>query len=76
MDLQNFLPSQYTSSEALGIDANGDIVGLAWGSNGLVGIEDAILLVPVPVPEPSTFALAGLGVVTLLGSRRLRRRSP
>jgi hypothetical protein len=27
------------------------------------------------VPEPSTFALAGLGALTLLGGRRMRRRS-
>ena len=71
VDLQSFLSTNYFDSVAYGIDANGNIVGSAY--NLSTGQDDAILW--VVVPEPSTFALAGLGAVALLGSRRLRRRT-
>ena len=51
----------------------------------LLGIEDEIDVVydrdkvslrrPLTIPEPSTLALAALGVLGLLGARLLRRRS-
>ena len=69
VDLQNFLSSDYTSSQAQGIDANGNIVGSALNSS--TGQWDAILW--VAIPEPSTFALAGLGAAALFILRRHKR---
>lgn len=44
--------------------------GLAWDTSGLLAGGDGMLRV---VPEPSTFALAGLGVAALLAVRRWRK---
>ncbi len=60
VDLQSFLSSDYTWSEAQGIDANGNIVGEAW--NNSTSQWDAILWVAVPVPEPATVSLLALGL--------------
>ncbi|MGD0651105.1 MAG: PEP-CTERM sorting domain-containing protein [Verrucomicrobiia bacterium] len=68
VDLQNFLPSNYTYSEACGIDANGDIVG--WAYNSSTGQQDAMLW--VLVPEPATVSLLALGLGVLFMARRLR----
>jgi hypothetical protein len=70
VDLQSFLPSDYTQSLAEGVDANGNIVGYAFNSS--TGQYDAMLW--VAVPEPSTFALAGLGAAALFILRRHKRR--
>lgn len=46
VDLNNFLPSSFRSSEAFAIDANGNVVGGAFDSNGLV---HAVLWIPVVI---------------------------
>ncbi len=69
VDLQQFLPAGFTSSVAQAIDAQGDIVGYAYGGSGYA---NAVLWQPV-VPEPSTFALLGIGAISLLGYGWRRR---
>ena len=69
VDLQSFLPENYTGSDAAAIDPNGNIVGEAYNSS--TGQYDAILW--VAVPEPSAFALAGLGAATLLILHRRKK---
>jgi hypothetical protein len=44
VDLHTFLPPEFTASTALGIDADGNIVGVAVGPDG----QHAFLLQPVP----------------------------
>jgi hypothetical protein len=73
IDLQGYLPSRYTGSTALGIDANGDIVGLA--RVGTVGPQQTgynTAVVWLAVPEPS--CLAALAVVAMAFARRPPRR--
>lgn len=66
-DLQTFLPASDVSSDALGLDANGDIVGTAVDSNGMTR---AIEWVPtLAVPEPGSFSLIA-GAVILLARRK------
>jgi hypothetical protein len=60
-DLNQFLPDGFTSSFAQAIDDQGNIYGYASDS---LFIQHAILW--VPVPEPSTFALLGMGAFGLL----------
>ena len=69
VDLHSFLPAEFASSYARGIDENGNIVGYAFtdGSESLL-TQHAILWVPVQVPEPS-----GLVVLGLVGGLALTR---
>ncbi|MCG8586628.1 MAG: PEP-CTERM sorting domain-containing protein [Pirellulales bacterium] len=61
--------AQYVAIEIL---SNG--VGTTGDSNRTGLAEIGITQVLPPVPEPSTFALAALGIVGLVGTRRRRRR--
>jgi hypothetical protein len=72
VDLQQFLPSDFYSSEADGIDAQGDIFGYACSSD----FRGAVMWVPIPgtdtyeftpgpVPEPGTLVLLTLGSLGL-----------
>jgi hypothetical protein len=64
VDLHTFLPPGFTGSEAVGIDADGNIVGAAFGPAGI----HAFLWQPVAaIPEPGTLTLFGLGILCLLG---------
>jgi hypothetical protein len=56
-----------TGNAALGISDNGIITGRAL----LEGVTTGFVM--IPVPEPSTYALLGLGaIVTLVALRRRR----
>ncbi|MCC6125807.1 MAG: PEP-CTERM sorting domain-containing protein [Pirellulales bacterium] len=61
VDLHQFLPGEFTDSHAKAIDAQGNIVGYAYDTSHN---EHAILW--IPVPEPSMFALLGMGAFGLL----------
>ena len=64
VDLNAFLPSGFTQSIAKGIDANGDIIGYAWGpASG--GNTQAFLW----IPEPGSLVL-----ISVTGLLLLRRR--
>ena len=65
VDLHQYLSSDFTSSQALGIDENGNVVGLAYDSSGY---EHAILW--VPIPEPAALSLLALGGLALMRRRR------
>ena len=65
IDLHQFLPSGYVSSEARGIDATGNVVGEASDE---LGFQHAIEW--VPVPEPTTVGALCLAIP--LGLRRRR----
>ena len=75
VDLHAYLPSQWMSSRAYGIDSSGNIVGYAWDENYTV--RHAVLWVPQgtsqAIPEPATLSLFGIALAALL--RRRRRRA-
>jgi hypothetical protein len=71
VDLNRYLPAGFTSAQAFGIDANGDIVGQEV--NPTTGVEHAVEWTPVPEPTGLT-ALGGLALAML--SRRRKRRQP
>ena len=60
LDLHFFLPGFFVTSRAVGIDANGNVVGYGVDNTGL---SHAILW---QVPEPSSMALIGLGLLALM----------
>ena len=62
--------SSWTLEGALAINDSGQIVGDAY--NHTTGQEQAVLL--TPVPEPSTFALLGVGAISLVAYAWRRRR--
>ena len=65
VDLQQFLPSTFTVSQAQVIDADGDIIGWASGSDG---VAHAMLWVP-DAPEPASLMVAVVGAGCLLTRR-------
>jgi probable HAF family extracellular repeat protein len=72
-DLNEFVVDgdDWTLQEARGINDAGQIVG--WGL--IKGEIHAFLLTPAPVvPEPSTLALLGLGIVAIAGYVRSRKK--
>ncbi|HEY1684008.1 MAG TPA: hypothetical protein VGG19_04545 [Tepidisphaeraceae bacterium] len=62
VDLNNFLPEGYASI-AYGVDANGDVVGVASNSSGYYAVEWI-------APEPAFFA----PIITVLAYSHLRRK--
>ena len=81
VDLQQFLPASLTSSEATGIDANGDIVGFAL--NPAMATQDAVIWVPQSVPQAIPLPAAvwtGLTMLVLIAAafrrRALHSRAP
>ncbi|MGI4788801.1 MAG: hypothetical protein ACRYFS_08120 [Janthinobacterium lividum] len=74
VDLNQFLPAGFTDAMAQGIDANGDIVGVAYTA-GMYGIPRAFLWTPVAaVPEASSVVSFGLLLVLGLGSVMIAAR--
>ena len=59
--------------------ANLDQGDLLWGaytrSNGAAAIQNAVAVRLNPIPEPGTFVLAGMGLVSLMGLRRREQRA-
>jgi hypothetical protein len=60
VDLNAFLPPGFTEAEANGIDAEGNIVGLAFGPAGFHAFLWTV------VPEPSTIVLFGIGLAGIV----------
>lgn len=71
VDLQQLVPSNYTKSEALGIDAEGDIVGWAFDPRGPAGAQEHPVAWLV-VPEPGSVALLAMSIGALTPRRRSR----
>jgi len=73
VDLSAYLPAGFTTySEADGIWSDGSFTYIAGkGFNSLTNQEEALLW-SQPIPEPSTFALIGLGVLAI-ARRRAKR---
>jgi hypothetical protein len=77
VDLNKFLPAGYTNAFAQGIDANGDIAGVAFTATdqqGIFGTPHAFLWRPAPVPEASSAALLGLLLALGLGTVLIARK--
>jgi hypothetical protein len=76
VDLNAFLPPGFTSSQALDIDASGDIVGSASGPAAGPNNYHAFLWQPVAaaVPEPGSLLLLASGVAGLVISEHRRRK--
>ena len=69
VDLNAFLPPGFTSSDATGIDASGDIVGYA---SDAAGETHAFLWQPVAEPSSVLLLVVGLGALAGLAWRRGR----
>jgi hypothetical protein len=67
VNLGSLLPPGFKNSEALTIDASGDVWGFAINPSGT---EDAIEWVPQSVPEPCGLLTLGLGTVVFVNRRR------
>jgi len=69
INLQDFVPAGYVQSRALGIDADGNIVGDAVLP--AQGVAHAVLWRPIEevIPEPAMLVLLGAGFVALLRRR-------
>jgi len=73
IDLATILPSEFFNSAATAIDSDGNVFGVGSASDGAHAIEW------VPVPEPTSLALAVLGAycaAAVLGSSRRLNRPP
>lgn len=73
VDLQTLLPGgvTWTQSYANSIDANGDIFGIAYGTNNGNNVVYAVEWTDVfSVPEPSSLCAIALGSIALLTRRR------
>jgi hypothetical protein len=66
IDLHQFLPTTYLASKAMGIDAEGRIVGYAMPAS-----HEMRAVMWIPNPEPTTLALLAMGGF-LIGYRRVR----
>ena len=74
IDLSTSLPTGFTDAEAFGIDANGNIIGYAWGTASGDSTH-AFLWEPATIPEPDTVWLVVLGALGLF-TRGTRRKLP
>ncbi|MGA2031641.1 MAG: DUF3466 family protein [Thermoguttaceae bacterium] len=73
VDLNSLIPqpSEWTLTTATAINDNGLIVGTGLGPSG---VGAALLLTPISSPEPSTFALLGVGGIALIAYAWRRKR--
>ena len=60
------------TSGRLGFRYNVPNAGVAGDNSSYIGVDDLLVLVGAAVPEPSTLALMGLGVLVLIRNRRAR----